>query len=111
MAIAGTLASTRALFGLSHVFPQSSILYGPRCCSNSSSALAGGIRSIQATPAAVRKAARRVMRSLFVDMVRLLCLGALHGAVLSITFPEADRGVGSRDKNVRSGAACRLCGR
>ena len=30
LAIAGTLASTRSLLGFSHVFSQSSILYGPR---------------------------------------------------------------------------------
>src|SRR5262249_29228023 len=83
MATAGTLANTRALFGLSHVFPQSSILYGPRCCGNSSSALPGGTRSVQAAPATATKTVRRVMTSSVVDIVRLLCLDTLHNAALS----------------------------
>src|SRR5215510_14998204 len=82
MAIAGTLASTGSLLGLSHVFPQSSILYGPRS-SNSSSAFPGGTRSVQAAPATVTKTVRRVMTSSVVDMVRLLCLDTLHNAGLS----------------------------
>src|SRR5262249_2509850 len=74
MATAGTLASTRALFGLSHVFPQSSIRYGPRGFGDSSSALAGDIRSVPAAPVAVAKTVRRMVTSLVADMVRLLCL-------------------------------------
>src|SRR5215468_4572170 len=83
MATAGTLANTRALFGLSHVFPQSSILYGPRCCGNSSSALPGGTGSVQAAPATATKTVRRVMTSSVVHIVRLLCLDTLPNAALS----------------------------
>src|SRR5262245_2990747 len=82
MATAGILANTRALFGLSHVFSQSSILYGPRCCGSSSSALPGGTRSVQAAPATATKTVRRVMTS-SVDIVRLLCLDTLRNAALS----------------------------
>src|SRR5262245_17000159 len=76
MATAGILANTRALFGLSHVFSQSSILYGPRCCGSSSSALPGGTRSVQAAPATATT-------SSVVDIVRLLCLDTLRNAALS----------------------------
>src|SRR5215831_11942211 len=82
MAIAGTLASTRSLLGLSHVFPQSSILYGPRS-GNASSAFPGGTRSVQAAPATVTKTVRRVITSSVLNMVRLLCLDTLHNAALS----------------------------
>src|SRR5262249_47690107 len=109
MAIAGTLASTRSLLGLSHVFPQSSILYGPRS-GNSSSAFPGGTRSVQAAPATATKTVRRVMTSSVVDIVRLLCLDTLHNAALSRHVLK-DRRVGSRNENVRLGAACRLRGR
>src|SRR5262245_18196660 len=83
MATAGTLANTRALFGLSHVFSQASILYGPRCCGSSSSALPGGTRSVQAAPATATKTVRRVVTSSVVDIVRLRCLDTLRTAALS----------------------------
>src|SRR5262249_14516664 len=78
MAIAGTLASTRALFGFIQVFPQSSIRYGPRCFCDSPSVLPGDIRSVSAAPVTVSETARRTLASLVADMVRLLCCG--HGA-------------------------------
>src|SRR5262245_18828245 len=90
-AIAGTLASTRSLFGLSHVFPQSSILYGPRFCGNSSSALSGDARSVPAAPATAATTARRVMMSLVADMVRLLSASDMPlNAALSCHVPEVD---------------------
>src|SRR5262245_1796320 len=110
MATAGTLANTRALFGLSHVFSQSSILYGPRS-GNSSSAFPGGTRSIQAAPATVTKTVRRVITSSVVDMVRLLCLDTLRNAALSCHVLKPTDASGSRNENVRSDAACRLPGR
>src|SRR5262249_4684081 len=107
MAIAGTLASTRALFGFIQVFPQSSIRYGPRCFGDSPSVLPGDIRSVSATPVTVSETVRRTL-TLVADMVRLLCFGTLHNAALSCHVPGADRRVGSPDERVRSGAVCRL---
>src|SRR5262245_22808401 len=67
IAIAGTLANTRSLLGLSHVFPQSSILYGPRR-GNSSSAFPGDTRTVPATPTAAATMLRRVILCIVVDM-------------------------------------------
>src|SRR5262245_3359468 len=105
MAIAGTLASTRAWFGFIQVFPQSSIRYGPRCFGDSP---LGDIRSVPAAPVTVSETVRRTLTSLVADMVRLLCFSKLHNAALSCHFLEPDRRVGSRDEHVRSGAVCRL---
>src|SRR5262245_52706603 len=89
MAIAGTLASTRALFGFIQVFPQSSIRYGPRCFGGSPSVLPGDIRSVSAVPVTVLETVRRTLTSLVADMVRLLCFGTLHNAALSCHVPSA----------------------
>ena len=71
---AGTLASTRALFGFIEVFPQSSIRYGPRGFGDSPSVLPGDIRSVSAAPVAVAKTVRRMVTSSVADMVHLLYL-------------------------------------
>src|SRR5262249_22030662 len=91
MAIAGTLASTRALFGFIQVFPQSSIRYGHRCFCDSPSVLPGDIRSVSAAPVTVSETVRRTLTSLVADMVRLLCFGTLHNAALLCHVPEADK--------------------
>src|SRR5262249_1494675 len=108
MAIAGPLASTRALFGFIQVFPQSSIRYGPRCFCDSPSVLPDDIRSVSAAPVTVSETARRTLTSLVADMARLLCFGTLRNAALSCHVPEAHKPVGSRDEHFRSGAVCRL---
>src|SRR6516165_2638323 len=85
-AIAGTLASTRSLLGLSHVFPQSSILYGPRS-GNSSSAFPGDTRTVTTAPAAVATTARRGIMCFDVYMGFVSCIsGTLHNAALSTAF-------------------------
>src|SRR5262245_12298693 len=108
MAIAGTLASTRALLGFIHVFPQSSIRYGPRCFCDSTSVVAGDVAGVSAARVTVSEAARRTLTSLVADMARVLRVGALRNAALSCHVPEADTRVGARDEHVRSGGVCRL---
>src|SRR5262249_13332245 len=96
IAIAGTLASTRALFGLRHVFPQSSILYGP-LPGNSSSAFPADIGTVPAAPAAAAIALRRMMVRSIVDMPLSpfsSVSDALHNGALSAHVPEA-KGRGS----------------
>src|SRR5262245_12044253 len=105
-AIAGTRASTRCLLGLSHVLPQSSILYGPRR-GDSSSAFAGDTRAAPAAPAAAPIMVRRAMVRFAVDMsssplfrTRFITTRRLRSLSQRMSAP--------RDEIAQSGDDCRL---